>query len=935
MAIINNTLSDHLTYLEETKEQIKQALIDKGQQIDDTKPFRGYVDNINNLGTAQLYNNIDEMNNTTKVIPNGTFGIVYDINSSNFQGLYYYNKNKYEPAKTQFKAVDEDVMNVAYYGKNGVSVGNLNSIKYIDDKNIRDISNFCNKLYDLYNTLDMSNITTFTNLDYNLPYYRITNLQNCISFDRAFSAKYNLKIVEGLNNRGDETCNITTLKDMFNMCYNLRYVDFSKSNLHNTTTLQNCFNACYNLSTINFNSSNLAKVTNLSKFASDDTCLLEVDMNNTFLEAQDFSQAFSKCTNLQILRGVNNKFKQAVNLYRTFYNCYKLVDRIIIKNVNSISNIEDFATNSNLSLILNDIDLLNCNSSKNLGVIGGWFGMTNALAKDSDIINWFTNSNASHIELQNVLPSNNNCITVENLFANCKLASEICFRNPNNNHYHIPAISVANLFANCSNAEYLDCNYLIDLTNTVNFSHMYFNCYSMLRGNIYTKYNFVTTTEPIDVSYMYCNCQVLGREGYAPIYQGGLTKILTTGTATNTAYMAYNCYYMNSITAHENINLVNVTNAAYMYYNCRNLADTGYAKNIINLHKCVNTSSMFYYCHNLNLNLFNMTNFINVENAANMFAFANLSTESSDTYYIPYMPKVKDVSSMYRALNNPNLTVIWENFQTNNAFSSSYMLANCDLNTLIFKDINVNNSSTGGDILHWSRINHFHIINSTLLCWKTTIPFVWANNVNFTDVNLPYISWTDFGDDLSFGNIEYRIFNNVYMQGNDIKAVIDNYDIKYIYFNNIHAEITEAAGLFKSHWGTHTIDLGDLNFGLCKNMDDMYYYCPNLINIYNINNLDFSNCSGLNNMFTNCSSLRNINIDNWKVPNVISINNLFYNCKNLSNNSIDSIINMCLNLTNLGSDYKNIHNSIFVKCDIDNTRYENRWEELTAAGWTY
>lgn len=45
-----STISDKLQYLLETKELIKQALINKGFSISDTDSFRSYVDMINQLG---------------------------------------------------------------------------------------------------------------------------------------------------------------------------------------------------------------------------------------------------------------------------------------------------------------------------------------------------------------------------------------------------------------------------------------------------------------------------------------------------------------------------------------------------------------------------------------------------------------------------------------------------------------------------------------------------------------------------------------------------------------------------------------------------------------------------------------------------------------------------------------------------------------------
>ena len=46
---INTTIDEQLTILEETKTQIKQAIIDKGQTITDNDSFRSYVSKINNI----------------------------------------------------------------------------------------------------------------------------------------------------------------------------------------------------------------------------------------------------------------------------------------------------------------------------------------------------------------------------------------------------------------------------------------------------------------------------------------------------------------------------------------------------------------------------------------------------------------------------------------------------------------------------------------------------------------------------------------------------------------------------------------------------------------------------------------------------------------------------------------------------------------------
>ena len=47
-------ISDKLNYLLETKQAIKQALIDKGQEVADTDTFRSYADKIASIQTENF-----------------------------------------------------------------------------------------------------------------------------------------------------------------------------------------------------------------------------------------------------------------------------------------------------------------------------------------------------------------------------------------------------------------------------------------------------------------------------------------------------------------------------------------------------------------------------------------------------------------------------------------------------------------------------------------------------------------------------------------------------------------------------------------------------------------------------------------------------------------------------------------------------------------
>ncbi len=138
--------------------------------------------------------------------------------------------------------------------------------------------------------------------------------------------------------------------------------------------------------------------------------------------------------------------------------------------------------------------------------------------------------------------------------------------------------------------------------------------------------------------------------------------------------------------------------------------------------------------------------------------------------------------------------------------------------------------------------------------------------------------------------------------------------------------------------------------------------CYNCTNLKSISNFNTSNVTSVSGMFSNCVKLvsvpnfdfrkatdfdcfrgcRNLrDLPQFNLPNLYSngLIQAFANCNNLSNASVQNIINICLNMTNVSSGYMNLNtfnwNSPFCYTNIVNTRYQNRWAELNAKGWTY
>lgn len=157
---------------------------------------------------------------------------------------------------------------------------------------------------------------------------------------------------------------------------------------------------------------------------------------------------------------------------------------------------------------------------------------------------------------------------------------------------------------------------------------------------------------------------------------------------------------------------------------------------------------------------------------------------------------------------------------------------------------------------------------------------------------------------------------------------------------------------------TNLINIPALIINNCFSSQNMFTNCFKLkdidmvVNIVNSGNNMFNNCRNLINapifnainyysaqMFNGCVNL--VNVPYYNLYNARNIIKMFEKCNNLSDDSIQNIINMCLstNRNRISSLMANlaVNNmySPFCNTNITNDRYQNRWAELTAAGWKY
>ena len=464
--------------------------------------------------------------------------------------------------------------------------------------------------------------------------------------------------------------------------------------------------------------------------------------------------------------------------------------------------------------------------------------------------------------------------------------------------------------------------------NLINGSHMFDNITGVTYGRSSILINNANLVNLENGSYMFANINYPYQQS---IFINGINN---TYNLSNASHMFWNIINLTTIANVSNWNLSNVKDMSYMFANCPNLSNL----NIVNwnLSNVKDMSYMFYYCWNIDpKNILNQISGTNI-NFAYGIAYSNISE-----VYLPNN-SIENFSNIRGLLSGtPNLKNIYIDGTLNN-----FRPYGSDFWPNISQYININN--TRADF--GAQIQNIYAPN--LLgenCWDEygifrmgefgrTYPNL--KSINFRNWNIPQNQWANYGMfnflpnlvnlDISnwnfenFGSVKFW-FNSCYNLTNLLlpENITINWLASYMFAN-----------CYKLNF--ENINFNNWNVNNIKRIDGMFYQCYNLTNI-DVSNWNTSNVTNMEYMFYYCNNLITLNISNWNAANINNIQSLFGRCNNLSNESIDSIINFCLNCVNLTSikSLKPIDQGPFYGTNITNDKYQNRWEELTAAGWIY
>ena len=304
--------------------------------------------------------------------------------------------NSYIIAKSQLDITSDYVYEKAFYGKNGIQLGNLNS-NTINSINKRDVLlNIADTMQAGYIIEDGINFSDYTgiNIPFNLNTSSMTNMNsmfegcfnlttapemdtsNVTSMSHMFVYDNHLTSVPNWN-----TSNVLYTTEMFWDCYNLTSVP--NWDLSNATILHGMFNGCTGLQNVpNFNTQNATSMINMFK-----ECFSLVNAPNLVTNnVTSMYGMFNKCGKLVNVPDYNTI--NVTNLSYMFSYCSKLVNapNFVTDNVIAISGM--FNGCSNL------VNVPQYNTAK-VNSMGSMFAYCNNLTNASiqNIINMCLNSN--------------------------------------------------------------------------------------------------------------------------------------------------------------------------------------------------------------------------------------------------------------------------------------------------------------------------------------------------------------------------------------------------------------------------------------------------------------------------------------------------------------------------------------------------------------
>ena len=188
---------------------------------------------------------------------------------------------------------------------------------------------FCSNLISLdLESFDTSNITSM---------YRI--FKGCVKLNKLININFDISKVTlmaeaftGLHSLTSldltnliSSNNTINMKDMFSNCYNLQYLNFSKSSILKSNNMKNMFNKCSNLISLDLTNFDTSLVTNMNNMFHLCVSLKSINFNSfNTSSVRDMGEMFKCCHSLTSLNLSNFDVNQVTNFIKIFEHCNRL-----------------------------------------------------------------------------------------------------------------------------------------------------------------------------------------------------------------------------------------------------------------------------------------------------------------------------------------------------------------------------------------------------------------------------------------------------------------------------------------------------------------------------------------------------------------------------------------------------------------------------------
>ena len=278
-------LLDNLNYLDETKKQIKQAIVDKGQPISDTDSFRSYVDKIDKISTLA-----EETADATATAEDILKGKTAYNAEGKIEGTLIPTEDLQEQLDTQdaiIQQLQEELSNKSSYDCN-----------YYNARLVPTNDTITTYITKISPQLDTSSVTNMASMFYgctNLTTIPLLNTINVTNMSYMFLNCPSLTTIPLL-----DTSKVTNMQNMFNGCINLTTIPLL--NTSNVTNMSNMFNNCDKLTEIPL--LDTSKVTGMSSMFSSCSSLTTIPLLDTS-KVTDTRYMFQYCSNLTTIPLLN------------------------------------------------------------------------------------------------------------------------------------------------------------------------------------------------------------------------------------------------------------------------------------------------------------------------------------------------------------------------------------------------------------------------------------------------------------------------------------------------------------------------------------------------------------------------------------------------------------------------------------------------------